>query len=59
MKQYLVYQKFISGKRLYGKTVLLKSFDSEHEAVKYIANCYKGDMRFGLLGDYYYFMREN
>ena len=59
MKQYLVYQKFISSKRLYGKTVLLKSFESEHEAVKYIANCYKRDMRFGLSGDCYYFISEN
>ena len=59
MKQYDVYQKFIAGKRLYGRTVLLKSFDSEHEAVKHIANWYKSDMKYGLLGDYYYFMREN
>lgn len=57
INKYAVYQKFIGGERLYGKTNHLITFSNEQDAVKHIANCYKKDMQLGQSGEYYYFIK--
>lgn len=50
---YRVYSRYVKT----GKVDCINVFDSEFDAIKHIAKCYRIDGELGQLGEYYYFIK--
>ena len=49
-----VYSEYVKT----GKTDLLRTFDTNEDAIRHIHKCYSVDSGIGQLGDYYYYMKK-
>ena len=41
-----------------GKTDVIRTFDTQEEAIKHVHRCYSVDSGIGQLGDYYYYIKK-
>lgn len=54
-----VYSRYIGTGPQRGREDFVQSYESESDAVKKIAQCYRIDSNTCQLGEYYYFMKEH
>lgn len=52
---YYVYSRYVKT----GKEQLLRTFDTQEDAIRHIAKCYRVDSGLVQLGEYYYFMTKH
>ena len=51
---YYVYSEYVR----IGKTDFIRTFDTQEDAIKHIAKCYRIDSQCCQLGEYYYYMKK-
>lgn len=50
--KYYVYSKYIKT----SKTDFVREFDTQEDAIRHIAKCYRIDTKLGQCGEYYYYI---
>lgn len=52
---FYVYSKYLKS----GREDFIRTFDTQEDAIRHIAKCYRLDSGLGQLGEYYYFMTKH